>query len=76
MSDVIDVLYTLTSCETFDSLAGTTRRPVEVTPVVCRLACGVLGLRGGDPAVPARGTAERPRNRARRPPRRAPPCGP
>jgi AcrR family transcriptional regulator len=73
--DIIDMLFTLTSFETFDTLAGTARRPVDVTPVVCRLARAVLGVRGGDPAVPAQGTGEMPRNRARRPPRCGPPCG-
>jgi len=42
--DVIALLHTLTSFETFDNLAGATRRPEDVIPLVCRLAHRVLGL--------------------------------
>ncbi|HEX3303420.1 MAG TPA: TetR/AcrR family transcriptional regulator [Thermomicrobiales bacterium] len=42
--EAVDVLHTLTSFETFDSLAGTTRSPEEVVAVVQRLARAVLGL--------------------------------
>src|SRR5216683_5416454 len=38
LDEVIDVLYTLTSFETFDMLAGSTRTIEEVTPVVRRIA--------------------------------------
>src|SRR5262245_12019650 len=38
VDEAIDVLYTLTSFETFDSLAGTTRGPDEVAALVHRLA--------------------------------------
>jgi AcrR family transcriptional regulator len=42
--EAVTVLYTLTSFETFDTLAGATRRPEEVTPVVQHLARAALGL--------------------------------
>jgi AcrR family transcriptional regulator len=42
--EVIDVLHTLTSFETFDNLAGADRTPEEVVPLVCRLAGAVLKL--------------------------------
>jgi AcrR family transcriptional regulator len=45
--EVIDVLHTLTSFETFDNLAGTTRSPEEVVPLVCRLAHAALELDEG-----------------------------
>ncbi|HBI43072.1 MAG TPA: TetR/AcrR family transcriptional regulator [Planctomycetales bacterium] len=45
--EVIDVLHTLTSFETFDSLAGATRGPEEVISLVCRLAHAALGLDEG-----------------------------
>jgi AcrR family transcriptional regulator len=48
--EVTDVLHTLTSFETFDNLAGTTRGPEEVVPLVCRLAHAVLRLEEGAPA--------------------------
>jgi hypothetical protein len=44
LDDVRDMLFTLTSFETFDSLAGPTRSPEEVAPVVSRLARAALGL--------------------------------
>jgi AcrR family transcriptional regulator len=43
----VDVLYTLTSFETFDTLAGDARTPEEVTPVVQRLARAAIGVEGG-----------------------------
>jgi AcrR family transcriptional regulator len=45
--EVTDVLHALTSFETFDSLAGATHSPLEVIPLVCRLAEAVLGLGPG-----------------------------
>jgi AcrR family transcriptional regulator len=39
-----DLLFTLTSFETFDSLAGPDRTPEEVVPVVVRLARLALGF--------------------------------
>jgi AcrR family transcriptional regulator len=42
--EVIDVLHTLTSFETFDNLAGARRSPEEMVPVVCRLTEGVLQM--------------------------------
>jgi AcrR family transcriptional regulator len=42
--EAVAILQTLTSFETFDSLAGPTRGPLEVVPVVQRLARAALGL--------------------------------
>jgi AcrR family transcriptional regulator len=42
--EVIDVLHTLTSFETFDSLAGSTRSLEEVTSLMRRLARAALSL--------------------------------
>ncbi len=42
--ETVDVLFTLTSFETFDTLAGTTRSLEEVAPVVQRLAFAAVGL--------------------------------
>ena len=42
--DLIDVLFTLTSFQTFDTLAGPARTPAEVAPLVLRLARAALGL--------------------------------
>jgi AcrR family transcriptional regulator len=44
--EALDLLYTLTSFETFDTLAGATRAINEVTPIVQRLARAALGLDG------------------------------
>jgi AcrR family transcriptional regulator len=44
LDETVDVLHTLTSFETFDTLAGTTRSPEEVAPLVHRLARVALGL--------------------------------
>jgi AcrR family transcriptional regulator len=38
------VVYTLASFETFDKLAGATRSPADVAPLVLRLARAALGL--------------------------------
>jgi AcrR family transcriptional regulator len=46
LEETIDVLFTLTSFHTFDALAGPSKSPAEVAPVVLRLARGVLGLEG------------------------------
>lgn len=46
MDEAVDLLYTLTSFETFDTLAGTQRTPQEVTPQVQRLARAALDLDG------------------------------
>jgi AcrR family transcriptional regulator len=40
--ELIDVLHTLTSFETFDQLAGTKHHPEEVVPLICRLSHAVL----------------------------------
>ena len=42
--EAVEVLRTLTSFETFDTLAGPTRDPAEVVPLVQRLARAVLRL--------------------------------
>jgi hypothetical protein len=42
--ETVDLLHTLTSFATFDSLAGRTRTPEEVIPAVQRLARLALGL--------------------------------
>jgi AcrR family transcriptional regulator len=44
LDEAVDLLHTLTSFETFDTLAGTTRTPEEVIPLVQRLARAALGL--------------------------------
>ena len=45
--EMINVLYTLTSFECFDMLAGPDRSAEEVAPVVYRLARAALGLEKG-----------------------------
>jgi hypothetical protein len=40
----VDILLTLSSFETFDTLAGPTRRIEEVAPLVYQLACAALKL--------------------------------
>ncbi len=42
--ETVDVLFTLTSFETFDALAGATRSLEEVVPVVQHLARAAIGL--------------------------------
>jgi len=42
--EIVDVLFTLSSFETFDTLAGPTRSLQEVAPLVCRLARATLHL--------------------------------
>jgi AcrR family transcriptional regulator len=44
VEEAVNLLWTLTAFETFDALAGPTRSPEDVVPVVFRLACLVLGL--------------------------------
>ncbi len=44
IEETIDALFTLTSFETFDTLAGTTRSLEDVVSIVQRLARGVIGL--------------------------------
>jgi len=45
--EVIDVLHTLTSFESFDNLAGATHSPEDVIPLLCRLTLAILELEGG-----------------------------
>ena len=47
-----DLLFTLTSFETFDSLAGADRAPVDVIPVIVRLARLGLGFDAPQVAAP------------------------
>jgi AcrR family transcriptional regulator len=47
LDEIVNVLYTLVSFETFDMLAGPTRTIEEVTPVVRRLARAALSLDEG-----------------------------
>jgi AcrR family transcriptional regulator len=47
LDDIVDTLFTLTSFETFDSLARGKRRPADVTSLVLRLALAAIR---GDPA--------------------------
>jgi AcrR family transcriptional regulator len=44
LDEAVDVLFTLTSFECFDSLAGATRTPDDVVPLVQRLARTAVGL--------------------------------
>ena len=44
LGETVDVLFTLTSFQTFDMLAGPSRTPAEVAPMVLRAARAVLGL--------------------------------
>ena len=44
IDETVNILFTLLSFETFDTLAGPTRSIEEVTPVVQRLARAALGL--------------------------------
>jgi AcrR family transcriptional regulator len=44
MDEAVDLLYTLTSFETFDTLAGGTRTPQDVAPQVQRLVRAALKL--------------------------------
>lgn len=42
LEEAIDILYMLTSFETFDSLAGEERSPEDVAPIVRLMACAAL----------------------------------
>lgn len=42
--ETIDLLFALTSFQTFDVLAGPTRTPAEVAPIVLRVARTILEL--------------------------------
>jgi AcrR family transcriptional regulator len=44
LSEVIEILHTLTGFETFDALAGTTRSPEDVVSTVRKLILEVMGL--------------------------------
>src|SRR5262249_60725025 len=45
--EMIDIVHTLTSFDTFDNLAGTTHGPEDVVPVVRRLVHAILELDEG-----------------------------
>jgi AcrR family transcriptional regulator len=47
IDEAIEILHTLTSFETFDALAGPGRDPLDVLPVVQRLARATLGMEQG-----------------------------
>jgi AcrR family transcriptional regulator len=47
LDEAVDLIHTLTSFETFDTLAGTARSPEEVVPLVQRLARAALTLDEG-----------------------------
>jgi AcrR family transcriptional regulator len=47
VSEAVDLLYTLLSFETFDTLAGPTRSLEEVAPIIQRLARSALRLEEG-----------------------------
>ena len=47
--ETIDLLFALTSFQTFDVLAGAKRTPADVAPIVLRVARTVLGLRADVP---------------------------
>jgi AcrR family transcriptional regulator len=47
VDEVVDILYTLLSFESFDTLAGPTRSLEEVVPIIQRLARAALGLDEG-----------------------------
>lgn len=59
--EVINVLHTLTSFETFDNLAGASHSPEDVVPLVCRLARAVLQLDEGESASRSKGGTSRSR---------------
>jgi AcrR family transcriptional regulator len=46
--ELVNVLYVLLSFETFDALAGEERTPLDVVPLVQKLARGVIGLLTSD----------------------------
>jgi AcrR family transcriptional regulator len=46
LDEAVDVLYALSTFESFDTLAGPTRRLEDVAPLVYRLARAALGLEG------------------------------
>jgi AcrR family transcriptional regulator len=52
MDEAADLLYTLTSFETFDALAGDARTPEDITRLLRRLALAALGLHERPDAVP------------------------
>lgn len=69
--EAVAVLHTLTSFETFDTLAGADRDPEAVAPVVQHLALAALGLRDDEPGPGRPGRSRRSpkaatRTRARR----------
>jgi len=51
LDEAVDVAYTLTSFETFDMLAGPSRSPEDVAPVVRRIVWAALGLEDDLPSL-------------------------
>jgi hypothetical protein len=45
LAETVDVLHTLTSFETFDTLAGPARSIEQVTPLVLKLVFQTVGVR-------------------------------
>jgi AcrR family transcriptional regulator len=64
LDEAIDILHMLTSFDTFDNLAGASRTPEDVVPLVCRLTHAVLGLDEGGSATG--GPKTRAKRRAKR----------
>jgi len=52
IEDATRVLYSLTSFEFFDSMAGTNRTPEQIAPLVIRLASAFLGISLGGKSDP------------------------
>jgi AcrR family transcriptional regulator len=49
VDDTVDLLHTLISFESFDVLAGKTRTPEDVAPIIKRAARAIVGLPGSRP---------------------------
>jgi AcrR family transcriptional regulator len=62
-NELIDVLHTLTSFESFDNLAGTAHSPEDVVPLVCRLTHAVLPWGSGASARGAPDTRSKSRTK-------------
>jgi AcrR family transcriptional regulator len=47
LEETVSLLFTITSFESFDTLAGSTQTPEEVSPLILRLARTAIGVDGG-----------------------------
>jgi len=47
LEETVSLLFTITSFESFDTLAGSTQTPEEVAPLILRLARTAIGVDGG-----------------------------